>query len=471
MANQNKEYLITSHPAKALIVFAVPMIIGNLFQQFYSMVDSIVVGRFVGEGALAAIGASTAFTNIFIWAAQGGSIGASVLTGRYFGAGDHRSMKESAYTTLTSFLALGILFAFVGLLIGRPVMTAMKTPADVMGDAMIYLNIYFLGLPFLFMYNALSSIFNALGRSGIPLYLLIFSSLFNVVLDILLVTRLHMGVDGVAWATLIAQGISAIISFILFMREMQSYSALKLSDQGRLPDADHPGDCRLLNASGKRVKCFYKDKLIAQTRIALPSVLQQSTVSIGMMLVQSVVNSFGAQSLAGFSAAMKIENIVVVPMAAIGNALSSFTAQNLGAGKEDRVERGYRIGGYGLTAIFAAVILVILQLFNRQLAELFLGSDGSAAACAAATGYMRFVGCFYYLIGIKMAADGVLRGAGDMKMFTIANLANLTLRVIVARTMAPAYGISWVWYAVPLGWLINYLIAYLEYRTGRWRTL
>ena len=204
------------------------------------------------------------------------------------------------------------------------------------------------------------------------------------------------------------------------------------------------------------------------TRIALPSILQQSTVSIGMMLVQSVVNSFGSEALAGFSAAMRLESICIVPMAAIGNALSSFTAQNLGAKQQERVVKGYHAANW-MVLVCAAVICLSLEFLHRPLVALFLGTDGTDAAFSTGEGYLTFMGWFFCLVGWKMAVDGLLRGAGDMKMFTVANLVNLSIRVIFAFTMAPRFGIQMVWVAVPIGWLSNFVISFSEYCTQKWR--
>ena len=437
------DYLIKERPLKALLLFSLPIILGNLFQQTYTMADSAIVGRFVGEQALAAVGASYSLTNIFICVAFGGGIGASVIVSRYFGAGQYRSMKLAVYTAFLAFLGVSVLLGGLGLAASGEIMLLLNTPADVMDMAVEYLNIYFLGLPFLFMYNVLSSMFNALGKSRIPLYFLIFSSLFNIVLDVISVTWLNMGVAGVAWATLIAQGISAVLSFIVFMRLMRQLSK---------------------EPSG----IFDRTELLSMTKIALPSILQQSTVSIGMMLVQSVVNSFVSQALAGFSAGMRIESICVVPMSGVGSAISSYTAQNIGAGSEERVVKGYH-AAIQMVIAFAIILCAALQLFHKPLIELFLGDEGTAAALSTGQDYLKFIGWFFCLIGFKMAADGLLRGAGDMTMFTIANLMNLFIRVVVAMTMAPIYGIHMVWVAVPIGWFVNWSISYCEYRTGKWR--
>ena len=439
------DYLITENPLKALIVFAIPMIIGNLFQQAYTMADSAIVGRLVGEKALAAVGAAYSLTNIFICVAIGGGMGASVIVSQYFGHGNYGKLKKTVYTALVTFLVISVMLGVIGLAFSKNIMIAMNTPVEVLDMSVTYLQIYFLGLPFLFMYNVLSSMFNALGKSRIPLYFLIFSSVFNIVLDWVFVADFALDVAGVAWATLIAQGVSVLGSFTVLRNELKKLE-------------------------GASDGIFEAEELLPMAKIALPSILQQSTVSIGMMLVQSVVNSFGAESLAGFSAGMRIESICIVPMAAVGNAISSYTAQNIGAGQLKRVSKGY-VQANKMVIFFGAVICVILELFPTQFITLFLGADGSQVAIATGYGYLVFMGFFFFMIGFKMAADGVLRGAGDMKLFTIANLVNLSIRVIMAMTLAPRFGIAWVWYAVPIGWTANFVISYLEYRTGKWKTI
>ena len=439
------DYLITENPLKALIVFAIPMIIGNLFQQAYTMADSAIVGRLVGEKALAAVGAAYSLTNIFICVAIGGGMGASVIVSQYFGHGNYGKLKKTVYTALVTFLVISVMLGVIGLAFSKNIMIAMNTPVEVLDMSVTYLQIYFLGLPFLFMYNVLSSMFNALGKSRIPLYFLIFSSVFNIVLDWVFVADFALAVAGVAWATLIAQGVSVLGSFTVLRKELKKLE-------------------------GASDGIFEAEELLPMAKIALPSILQQSTVSIGMMLVQSVVNSFGAESLAGFSAGMRIESICIVPMAAVGNAISSYTAQNIGAGQLKRVSKGY-VQANKMVIFFGVVICVILELFPTQFITLFLGADGSQVAIATGYGYLVFMGFFFFMIGFKMAADGVLRGAGDMKLFTIANLVNLSIRVIMAMTLAPRFGIAWVWYAVPIGWTANFVISYLEYRTGKWKTI
>ena len=439
------EYLITDPPLKALTVFAMPIILGSFFQQVYNMADSIIVGQFVGSSALAAVGACAALTNVFICIALGAGVGAGVLVSRYFGAQDYGKMKTIVSTSLISFLLLSVFLGVFGFCTSHWMMSILQTPADIMKDAVLYLRIYFVGFPFLFMYNVLSAMFNALGKSRIPLYFLIFSSIFNVILDIIMVTKMDMGVAGVAWATLIAQGISAVLSFGVLLKNLKGLE-------------------------GKQKTLFDKMELAEMTRIAIPSILQQSTVSIGMMLVQSVVNGFGSEALAGFSAAMRIESICVVPMSAIGNAVSSFTAQNIGAERKDRVVMGLHAASK-MVIVCSVVICFFLEVFSHSMIMLFLGNEGTQIALFTGIGYLTFMGWFFCFIGFKMAVDGLLRGAGDMKMFTVANLVNLGIRVIIAVTCAPRFGIAMVWYAVPVGWFANWVISYAEYRTGKWKTL
>jgi putative MATE family efflux protein len=440
-----KEYLIHDKPAKALAAFTVPMIIGNFFQQFYTMADSVIVGRFVSEDALAAIGASYSFTNVFICVAIGGGVGAAVITGHYLGSRNYQKMVQSATTALLSFLCLSVLLSAIGLIFGRSFMTYLNTPENILDMATDYLNIYFWGLPFLFMYNVISAIFNAIGKSRIPLYLLIFSSLLNILLAVFMVYHLGLGVPGAAWATFIAQGVSVLLSAVLLYREFKKYASYLQ-------------------------KPFDPMTLSEMSKVALPSILQQSTVAIGMLLVQSVVNSFGSEVLAGFSSAMRVESLCVVPMAAIGNAMSSYTAQNLGAGKTERVRKGYHAANL-YVFLFAVSSCIILELFHTPIVRLFLGGGGTQLAYETGTGYLRFMGFFLVLIGLKMSTDGLLRGAADMKMFTIANFTNLTIRVVMAVTLAPRFGIAMVWFAVPIGWLVNYIISYFQYRTGKWKTI
>ena len=441
-----KKYnMLTDHPGKALLLFALPMIFGNLFQQFYNITDSVIVGRYVGEQALAAVGASYSITNVFIAIAIGGGIGSSVVISQFLGAGNLPKMKTAVFTTLINFLAVALFLGIFGALFNDRILQWVNTPEDIFSDAAMYLAIYFFGLPFLFMYNVEASIFNSLGDSKTPLYLLIFSSLLNICLDMVFVIYFDKGVFGVAVATLIAQGAAAMLSFCLLMKKLQGYG------------------------SGERYAFYDKEIAASMVKIAIPSTLQQSIVHMGILLVQSVVNSFGSAALAGYSAGTRIESLSIVPMLAMGNAMSTFTAQNIGAGKVDRVKEGYKMCYITILSTGLA-LCVMYQFFGGAFVHLFL-EDGSGEAYSVGLAYVKFLAFFYSFIGLKATTDGLLRGAGDVAAFTFANLVNLSIRVIVTNVFAPVYGISVAWMAVPMGWAANYLISFSWYLTGKWKRI
>lgn len=438
MRKHSEYYLTQESPFRVLLIFSFPMMMGNLFQQFYTMTDSIIVGRFIGEAALAAVGASAALTAVFIAIAVGGGAGALVITSNAFGRKDFTLVKESISTSLISFLILSLILAAAGYAFSERIMSLLNTPENIKDDAVLYLRIYFLGLPFLFMYNILSSVFNSLGKSRIPLFLLIFSSLLNIVLDIAAVTALGMGIAGAAWATLLSQALSAVLSFIILLK------TLKVMD-------------------GRMKRLFSSSIFSSMTKIALPSIIQQTTINFGMMLVQSVVNTFGSEVLAGYSASIRIDNIVTVPLSAVGNAMSPYTAQNIGAGKKERINTGWK-SALAIILSFAIAICIILQAFNTEIISLFLGADGSAAAYRTGEEYLSYLGWFYGILGFAFVTGGVLRGMGKMASFTAASIANLSLRVIGAMVFAPLYGVEIVWYVVPLGWILYFSICYVSYR-------
>ena len=436
------EYLITDAPLKALTIFALPMILGSFFQQIYNMADSIIVGQFVGSSALAAIGACAALTNVFICAALGAGVGAGVLVSRYFGAREYGKMKTIVSTSLLSFLILSVILGVFGYFFSYSMMRILQTPADIMHDAVLYLRIYFVGFPFLFMYNILSTMFTSIGESKIPLGLLIFSSVLNIFMDLWMVASLDLGVFGAALATLIAQGISAVFSLLIFFHRMRRYKS--------------PFDW------------FDRQELYSMFQIAVPSVLQQSTVSIGMMIVQAVVNPFGTQALAGYAATMRVENVFSLIFVSIGNAVSPYVSQNLGANKPQRIKKGYQ-AALVLDVCFAALAFIVIETLHTQISSLFLGKDGTALAYQVSGDYMRWLGYFFIFMGIKMATDGVLRGLGIMRPFLLANMVNLAIRLSVALIFAPRFGIAFVWLAVPAGWLANFLISYMALRRS-WPT-
>lgn len=431
-------------PGRTLFFFAVPMVLGNLFQQFYNIVDSIIVGNFVGADALAAVGASASITFLFVAVATGMSIGSSVIISQYFGAKRFAEMKTAIQTVQTAAAVIALFLMAVGILGTDGILRFMNTPKGIFRDASLYLKIYLGGLLFLFLYNMLTASFNAIGDSKSPLVFLAFSSVCNIVLDLYFVAELDMGVAGAALATDISQALSVVISFIW----------LRL----RLRKMNIEGESRIFDARIFGVIC----------KVAIPSMLQQSMVSIGIFLVQRLVNGYGETVMAGFAAATKIDSIAILPMVNVGSAVSTFTAQNIGGDKPERVKKGFH-AGLLMSAFIGAAVTVILLLFSETFVGTFMDSESNQEAIRTGVEYLHVVGLFYALMGIMNSCGGVLRGAGDIVWFLMLTLINLGSRVVLAYTMTPLLGAKAIWWSIPIGWGIGFLIGFFRYRSGKWQ--
>lgn len=430
-------------PSRILFFFAMPMILGNLFQQLYNIVDSVVVGNFVGADALAAVGASYPITFLFVAIAIGASTGCSVVISQLFGAKRYGEMKTAVYTSLFSIGGLGLVLMGIGLLISTPILRLLGTPENIFADSAVYLNIYFLGAGFLFLYNTLTAVFNALGDSKSPLIFLAIASVVNIGLDLLFVIEYQMGVAGVAWATLIAQALSSALSLLFLLRRLRRMESA---------EAHRLYDLRMLTR---------------MLRIAVPSMIQQSIVSLGMLFVQALVNSFGSTVVAGYTAATKIDSIAMMPMLNISNAVSSFTAQNIGAGKPERVKKGYR-AALLLMVVIGLAITGCLFLFGADFMSLFVDANVSQRVIDVGVEYLRVVSVFYIVMGGMFSTNGLLRGAGDVKVFMASTLCNFVCRVTCAYAFASLLGAGSIWWSIPMGWSLGLLISFLRYRSGKW---
>lgn len=434
-------------PAKTLFLFAVPMVLGNLFQQLYNIVDSIVVGNFVGADALAAVGSSATFTMLFVAVATGIGIGSSIVISQFFGSKRMGEMMTSIYTAIISMFTASLILAGIGLLVSGKMLELMNTPAEIYDDALKYLQIYFLGLPFLFSFNGLNAVFNSLGLSHIPLILLGVCSVLNILLDLLFVTQYGMGVAGVGWATLIAQAVSAFVSFIWIMLRL------------RRVKAEIKEKYSLYSFSILKEICF----------VAIPSMIQQSIVALGCVAVQGIVNSFGAAAMAGYAAAIKIDNIAIMPMINVGNAVSTFTAQNISAGKTERVKQGMRTGVI-MSAVIGFVIMAVIYVFGENFIGAFMDSNANQEAIQSGVRYLRDVSMFYFLMGFMNTNNGVLRGSSDMKVYMISTLVNFSLRSFLAYVLSPtALGVRAISLTIPMGWTIGSIISYGRFRSGKWK--
>ncbi len=430
--------LTIGHPKHTLWKFLLPMMVSVMFQQFYNIADSMIAGRFVGENALAAVGASYPITVIFMAFATGSNLGASVVVSRLFGAKDYSNMKTAINTAFISCGILSLLLTVYGIVFCGPMMSWINTPDNVFSDGVLYLKIYTYGIVFLILYNVCTGIFNAFGDSKTPLYFLIGSSVTNIILDIWFVTTFQMGVAGVAWATFIAQGGASILAAGTLFRRL-----------------------RAMPSSGK--PALFSGKLFGQIcAIAIPSILQQSVLSVGNLFVQVIVNRFGSAVIAGYSAAIKLNTFAITSFMALGSCLSSYTAQNLGAGKKDRIHTGF-LTGIRLSLIASVPFFIFYFFLSKVMMGLFLKSD-SQEAILAGVRYLRIVSPFYFMISIKLMTDGILRGSGAMIYFVIATIPDLILRIFFASVFSPVFGSTGIWMAWPFGWITATVLTMIFYR-------
>lgn len=424
---------------RVLLKFTIPLFISVIFQQMYSMADSLIAGRFVGEDALAAVGASYPITNIFNAVAIGCNVGCSVVISQLFGAKDYKRVKTAASTSLISCLVLGGVLTALGIALTPSLMRAIDTPENIFNESALYLAIYVGGFTFLFIYNITNGIFNSLGDSKTSLYFLIFSSVFNVVLDYVLVVFFNMGVGGVAWATFIAQGIAGVLSVITLLKRLKT-----------LPVTE-------------KTEMFSFELLKRIARISIPSVLQQSFVSVGNVFIQKLINGFGSYVVAGFAAAFKLNMFTVNALCTIGNGVSSFTAQNYGAKKYNRIKEGMKWGS--VFSIIAGCIFAVTYLaFNEQLLRLFMEKSVNEETVVSGMAFLKTVSPFFCFIGLKLVFDGVLKGTGSMKLFMVVTFTDLILRVILAFVFAPIWGYEGIWYSWPVGWTTATVLSLIFYK-------
>lgn len=434
--------MTAGNPAKVLIKFTVPMLISVVFQQLYNIADSIIAGQLLGGNSLASIGISYSVTMIYMAIANGSNIGCCVVISQLFGGRKYRDMKTCISTSILSVIVLSIGLSIGGLLFSSPLLNALHTPVNLFYDSKAYLNIYTLGLIFLFLYNICTGIFAALGDSKTPLFFLIFSSVFNVILDYILVKFTSMGVSGVAWATFIAQGIASVFSLITLL-------------------------LRINKIECEKPEKFSFEMLKKITYVSVPSILQQSFVSVGNIFIQGLVNSFGEIVVAGFSAAGKLNTFTITTLCALGNSMSSYTAQNVGANKLKRIKKGV-LSSYLLSYAVTVPMFVLFFFFPSQMMRIFVAGD-NASIISAGVSFLKIVSPFYLFISIKLIIDGVLRGSGAMKMFMVSTFSDLLLRVVLSYALTPFFAEFGIWYSWPAGWILATAISSFFYFSGIWK--
>lgn len=434
--------MTSGNPSRVLIRFTVPMLISVAFQQLYNIADSIIAGKFIGGNGLAAVGISYAVTMIYMAVANGSNIGCCVVISQIFGNKNLKKMKTCISTSIISVLVLSIMLTVLGLVFSTPLLRALNTPDNVFQDSALYLNIYTAGIIFLFLYNICTGIFTALGDSKTPLYFLIFSSVFNVLLDYILVRYTSMGVSGVAWATFIAQGLASLLSLGVLILRLKKI------------DCDKPD-------------IFSFELLKKIMYVSIPSILQQSFVSVGNIFIQGLVNTFGEVVVAGFSASGKLNTFTITTLCALGNSMSSYTAQNVGAGKLERIKKGV-VSSYAMSYAVTIPLFLLFFFLPETMMKIFVTGNDIAIIESGAI-FLKIVSPFYLFISIKLIIDGVLRGGGAMSMFMISTFSDLLLRVVLSYALTPLFGELGIWMSWPVGWMLATAISCIFYFTGLWK--
>ncbi|HGZ2628681.1 TPA: MATE family efflux transporter [Clostridioides difficile] len=435
--------LTTGHEGKSIFFFAMPMLIGSLFQQLYNTADSIIVGRFIGKEAMAAVSGANPIMFLLMAALMGVSLGFSILVSQFYGSGDLKKVKATIDTTYILLFIGSILISILGIVFGGPMLKLMNTPESVFAQSKLYLTIIFSGILFSAGYNSVSAILRGLGDSVTPLYFLIIATILNIVLDLTFIVVLRMGVEGVALATIMAQAVSFIISIIYLNKK---HEVLKFKIKGIVYDNK-----------------IFKDGL----RLGLPSGVQQMLFSIGNMALQFLVNSYGTSAMAAFGAGLRIENFISLPIMNLGSAVSTFVAQNIGAGENERVKKGIR-ESIKMTLVLAVTVIALILLFRENLIALF-NTDKDVIKIGSS--YLFIIGPFFLFIGTSFVLSSAMKGAGDSMFALISSIVSLWLgRLPASYMLSKFFGTDGIWMGIPFGWTLGLIVTVIYYKKGHWKT-
>jgi putative MATE family efflux protein len=422
--------------------FALPMLIGNVFQQIYTLINSIIVGNFVGKEALAAVGASFPLIFTLISLVIGIAIGATIVIAQYFGAKDMKNVTRAIDTLLIVTLIASVIVTIVGILLSKPIFMLTDLPDEVLPLAVTYFNIYMLGLVFAFGFNSISAILRGMGDSKTPLYFLVISTVLNIGLDFLFVLGFKWGVAGAAWATVISQAVALLFAIIYLNKTHDIFKV-----EWRKPEFDRA----ILNKS---------------LRIGFPVGFQQAFVALSMLAMYWLVNRFGTNVTAAFSVAFRIDSFASMPAMNFAMALSAFVGQNLGANKPERVKHGLWSTFY-MTSIISVSISLVGIFFAGPLMRLFTNDP---EVIAIGKDYLQIVTGFYIVFSSMFVVGGVMRGAGDTFIpMLITFFALWIVRIPVGYFMSERMGYHGIWWCIPIAWVVGLSLSYLYYLTGRWK--
>ena len=429
---------------KSLLLFALPLIFGNLLQQMYNTADSIIVGNFVGSNALAAVGSSGSPIYLLIGFSQGLAVGAGVVVSQYLGAGDHKETREAVHTSLAIAVVMGLLLTVGGVACGRALLVAMNTPAEVLADAVTYIRIYFGGVLFSVVYNMTAGILNAAGNSRRSLVYLAWASVTNIVLDFVFIVGLRMGVAGAAIATDLSQLVSCVLSLRVLIKSTD--------------------DCRVI----PREIRLHKKMAARIIRVGLPTGIQNMVISFSNVLVQASVNSYGAAAMAGFAAYMKIDGFNILPVTSFSMAATTFVGQNYGAGNLKRVKNGMWVT-LGMSVLYTLCTGTLLLAFQNPIMHLFTSDETVVAFGGSA---MHYFCPFYFLLAILHGMAGAVRGTGRSVPPMVVLLISLCLfRVVWIQFVLPFFaGIEGVFVLYPVSWALGAVLMALYAWKGSWMT-
>ena len=428
---------------KLILSFTLPLIGGNLLQQIYSLADSLIVGNFAGQTALASVGTSFPITFLLLALATGLTNGVGVMASQFYGAKNAEAFRKNLSTACFTLLGAGILITILGILTSRPLLAGLlQADASILDDALLYLRIYCIGLVFQFAYNTFAAILRSIGDSRSTMYFLLLATVVNIVLDLIFVQ--FWQVAGVAWATVIAQAVSAVTAGVYLFRKVELARFRK-------------GQFR-----------FHREMFGMSLRLGVPTSIQQCSVGLGMVLMQRLINSFGVDTISAITAAMKLESFAMVPIMMFYMGLSNFTGQNMGARQMDRIKRGYH-QTMVMAMVTCAGIILLLVFAGPYAIGLF---HMNQAATAIGVEYLQTLAWFFLIFCIMYITNGVLQGSGDVAYPTAGSMTSLIVRVIVANIMAtfPAIGYRSIFYSIPIGWVCGTAIVFIRYLTGKWKT-
>lgn len=426
-----------------LLTFSIPMLIGNLFQQFYNMVDSIVVGKYVGADALAAVGATGSLNFLFFSMCFGLGSGIGIMVSQYFGAGDNTAVKRTIFNSIGIIASVSLLMGGVGFIFAPDILEFLNTPSNIINDSALYMQIVFVGIPAVASYNCVAAIMRSLGDSKTPLVFLIITSFMNVGLDLLFVINFGMGVAGVAYATILTQYLASI-GAITFALIKNPYFKIEKS---------------LRHFDAGITKSAYK--------LGIPLAAQNSLIAVSCVALQSVVNRFGSGIVAAFTATSRVEQLVQQPFSSLGMAMSAFAGQNIGAGKIDRVKTSV-VKAFIMNAIFSAAMLIVMVTLGDNIMKIFVSEPEVILVGSSA---LKITSLFYFTLGMIYIIRGMLNGAGDAVYSMINGFSEVVCRVLFANTLVliPALGKWGIWLATALTWFVTGFVSLIRYKKGKWK--